>query len=160
VLVLDWKPPHLCARRMSQRLHRDPRAVSAVRLAQAAFEAGGRLGERLCFEDLDRIPEELGATQGLSARPDRFLTSCVWVQALMIGEALQQWDLPPKARARRALTLAVTHSGDSDTLGAIVGNLIGAQLGTAGLPEQMVCRLQNLPALKHLVMDLGRLTPH
>jgi ADP-ribosylglycohydrolase/protein-tyrosine phosphatase len=35
-----------------------------------------------------------------------------------------------------ALTLAVTHSGDSDSTGALTGNLLGADLGAAAIPAR------------------------
>ncbi|MEU6034914.1 ADP-ribosylglycohydrolase family protein [Actinomadura sp. NPDC047616] len=40
----------------------------------------------------------------------------------------------PEAVGRRGLLLAVNHSGDSDSTGAVCGNLLGARYGTAAFP--------------------------
>jgi ADP-ribosyl-[dinitrogen reductase] hydrolase len=39
---------------------------------------------------------------------------------------------------RSGLLLAVNHSGDSDSTGAITGNILGAQLGVEALPADLV----------------------
>jgi ADP-ribosylglycohydrolase len=41
-----------------------------------------------------------------------------------------------------ALRLAVTHGGDSDSTGSIAGNILGAMVGTAGLPTEWLARLE------------------
>lgn len=43
-------------------------------------------------------------------------------------------DANPAGIVRRALLLAVNHSGDSDSTGSVCGNLLGARYGAAGLP--------------------------
>ncbi|MGW4892302.1 ADP-ribosylglycohydrolase family protein [Kitasatospora sp. NPDC004240] len=45
-------------------------------------------------------------------------------------------------RIERALLLAVNHSGDSDSTGAVCGNLLGAQLGDGMLPAAWLDRLE------------------
>lgn len=66
-----------------------------------------------------------------------------WVaeEALAIGvySALAAPDL------MSALTLAVTHSGDSDSTGTIAGNILGAALGVEAVPTDL---LENLEARK------------
>ena len=49
----------------------------------------------------------------------------------------------------KALVTAVNHNGDSDSTGAIAGNILGAKLGLAGIPEKF---LQNLE-LKDLLIE-------
>lgn len=44
--------------------------------------------------------------------------------------------------AERAIRAAVTHSGDSDSTGAIAGNLLGAALGEAALPARWVATVE------------------
>ncbi|MFC1442661.1 ADP-ribosylglycohydrolase family protein [Streptacidiphilus sp. N1-10] len=46
------------------------------------------------------------------------------------------------ADLRRALTLSVTHSGDSDSTGAVCGNLLGAAHGLAALPEDWAVQVE------------------
>ncbi len=43
---------------------------------------------------------------------------------------------------RRGVLLAVNHFGDSDSTGAIAGNLLGALLGEAALPAEWVEQLE------------------
>jgi ADP-ribosylglycohydrolase len=43
---------------------------------------------------------------------------------------------------RRALTLSVTHSGDSDSTGAVCGNLLGATHGLAALPGDWAVQVE------------------
>ena len=51
----------------------------------------------------------------------------------------------------RALRLAVNHDGDSDSTGAIVGNILGALLGTEGISEQWLADLE----LKEMIEKMG-----
>jgi len=53
-------------------------------------------------------------------------------EALAISVACFLTDLEP----RQKLLLAVNHSGDSDSTGSILGNLIGANKGTQAIPLQ------------------------
>jgi ADP-ribosylglycohydrolase len=43
---------------------------------------------------------------------------------------------------RRALTLAVTHSGDSDSTGSVCGNLLGSAYGAAALPQDWLSEVE------------------
>lgn len=40
------------------------------------------------------------------------------------------------------VSLAVTHGGDSDSTGAIAGNIAGAMLGVGGLPADLACEVE------------------
>jgi ADP-ribosylglycohydrolase len=55
-----------------------------------------------------------------------------------------------------ALSLAVSHSGDSDSTGAICGNLLGALHGEAALPAALVARLEGLPTITRVADALAR----
>ncbi|WP_460308883.1 ADP-ribosylglycohydrolase family protein [Actinocorallia aurea] len=46
-----------------------------------------------------------------------------------------------------ALLLAVNHSGDSDSTGAITGNLLGLRHGTSALPEAWLSALEGRPTI-------------
>ncbi len=48
---------------------------------------------------------------------------------------------------RRALTLSVTHSGDSDSTGAVCGNLLGAAYGESSLPADWADQIEGRPTL-------------
>ena len=53
--------------------------------------------------------------------------------------------------AGNALRLAVNHDGDSDSTGAICGNIMGAHLGTEAFPRKWRKKLQ----LEHLISDIA-----
>ena len=56
----------------------------------------------------------------------------------------------------RALIAAVNHKGDSDSTGAIAGNLVGAQIGKSGLPAKYMTQLELLPLIEDVADDLWR----
>ncbi len=53
-----------------------------------------------------------------------------------------------------ALCLAVNHRGDSDSTGAICGNILGAYLGTKGIPEKWIKNIELAEVLVRLSDDL------
>jgi ADP-ribosylglycohydrolase len=57
---------------------------------------------------------------------------------------------------RRALLAAVNHSGDSDSTGAICGNLVGAALGDLALPWEWVAELEGRDLVAQVSDDLVR----
>jgi len=52
--------------------------------------------------------------------------------------------------------LAVNHSGDSDSTGAITGNLLGAQWGKHAIPEEFLADLELREVIEQLATDLAR----
>jgi len=52
-----------------------------------------------------------------------------------------------------AITLAVTHSGDSDSTGSICGNLLGAMHGTTALPSAWVDSVEGGDTIRRLAAD-------
>lgn len=56
-----------------------------------------------------------------------------------------------------AVTLAVNHSGDSDSTGAITGNIVGAIYGIDAIPEIWLAELELRDEIDHLAHDLHRL---
>ena len=50
-----------------------------------------------------------------------------------------------------ALTAAVNHKGDSDSTGAVTGNILGARLGLSGIPEKYVKNLE----LKDVILEVA-----
>ena len=51
----------------------------------------------------------------------------------------------------KALIAAVNHKGDSDSTGAITGNILGAKLGLSGIPEKYLKDLE----LKDLILEVA-----
>lgn len=78
-----------------------------------------------------------------------------WVaeEALAIGvyAALAR---PEPEQFRDALSLAVSHRGDSDSTGCICGNILGAHHGVKALPEYLLEPLEGRAAIEALADDL------
>lgn len=55
---------------------------------------------------------------------------------------------------RQGVILAVNHSGDSDSTGAICGNILGACLGRAGLPREWLAKLELEDVIAAVARDL------
>lgn len=51
----------------------------------------------------------------------------------------------------RALIASVNHSGDSDSTGAVTGNIVGAYVGLKGIPKKYLDHLE----LKKIIMDIA-----
>jgi len=56
----------------------------------------------------------------------------------------------------KALIAAVNHSGDSDSTGAVTGNLLGASLGIRGIPEKFLRDLELKDVILEVAEDLYR----
>lgn len=54
----------------------------------------------------------------------------------------------------RGVTLAVNHSGDSDSTGSITGNILGALCGQAALPFQWLVKLEIADVISQVGLDL------
>ena len=55
-----------------------------------------------------------------------------------------------------ALTAAVNHGGDSDSTGAITGNILGTRLGLSGIPQAYLADLELRDVITELADDLHR----
>jgi ADP-ribosylglycohydrolase len=62
---------------------------------------------------------------------------------------------PGPGEVRPALQLAVNHSGDSDSTGAICGNLLGAWHGETALPADWVTEVEGRGTILELADDLA-----
>jgi len=54
----------------------------------------------------------------------------------------------------RAVLLAINHGGDSDSTGAIAGNILGALLGASAIPPRWLDALELRPEIETLAADL------
>jgi ADP-ribosyl-[dinitrogen reductase] hydrolase len=61
---------------------------------------------------------------------------------------------------RRAVESAITLGGDSDSLAAIVGGLVGAHVGYSQLPQELVRRLGGFPHSPGWIQDLAERLSH
>lgn len=62
--------------------------------------------------------------------------------------------LKEKTDFRKALILSVNHDGDSDSTGAITGNILGAYLGLDAIPAEWVQRVEFADVIFQLADDL------
>ncbi len=93
-----------------------------------ALSAGLNASSDVSTVAIDRIPADLGYKNPFLAIP--VLAQVAY--SLAISD-----DIAPGNNMeafRKTLSIAVTHSGDSDSVGAIVGNLLGARWGRDALP--------------------------
>ena len=51
----------------------------------------------------------------------------------------------------KALIATVNHKGDSDSTGAVTGNILGASLGLKGIPEKYMTKLE----LKDVILEIA-----
>ncbi|MCZ7562321.1 MAG: ADP-ribosylglycohydrolase family protein [Burkholderiaceae bacterium] len=58
-----------------------------------------------------------------------------------------------------AIVPAVNHSGDSDSTGAITGNLLGAAMGVEAIPERWLAPLELREAIGDMADDLATARP-
>ena len=54
----------------------------------------------------------------------------------------------------RALIAAVNHKGDSDSTGAVAGNIVGARVGLSGIPAKYTEKLELLDVITRVADDL------
>ncbi|MDA8442481.1 MAG: ADP-ribosylglycohydrolase family protein [Peptococcaceae bacterium] len=76
-----------------------------------------------------------------------------WVGEEAIAIALY-CALKYKTDFNKALCAAVNHDGDSDSTGAITGNILGAYLGLAGIPAEWVSEVEMQDILIQVADDL------
>ena len=56
----------------------------------------------------------------------------------------------------KAIIAAVNHSGDSDSTGAVTGNILGAHLGLKAIPHKFLCDLELRDTILEIADDLFR----
>ena len=54
-----------------------------------------------------------------------------------------------------ALRISVNHSGDSDSTGAVTGNIVGAYLGKDAIPDDWLSKLQLAKEIEQMAIDLN-----
>lgn len=59
-----------------------------------------------------------------------------------------------KGNFKKALCAAVNHDGDSDTTGAITGNILGAYLGIDGIPGEWIAKVELADVIMQIADDL------
>ncbi len=102
------------------------------------------------FTTIDDLPKSLGYKNPFLAVP-------VWAQTIYV---LARYEAAQKTTAQKApltesfknaLRLAANHSGDSDSVASIVGQVLGAAHGSQTLPTDWLDTLQQRPELETLI---------
>lgn len=122
--------------RMTARLTVEPQHEATLAACSYGWQAGAGTPS---LEAIDAVPRALGYKNA-------FLASPVMGQVAFALSASHHHGLSFK----ETLTLAVSHSGDSDSVGAIVGNVLGAACSEQGLPRDWVKQTQLSPQLEAL----------
>ncbi|MFJ1753170.1 ADP-ribosylglycohydrolase family protein [Kitasatospora sp. NPDC088134] len=122
-----------------------PAAVDAV-LAQVEAEPSGEETAAA----LRRAVRVAGEGPGSAAGVER--VGLGWIAEECLAVAVYAALAAPDART--ALVLSVNHSGDSDSTGAVCGNLVGALYGAAGLPADWCALVEGREVLLRVADDL------
>jgi ADP-ribosyl-[dinitrogen reductase] hydrolase len=143
------------ARKVSALTHVDPIAGDACALWCLAIDHAVRYGERDVRVGLPYVDAAFWAPlldEAETVAPSHYADSNGWVVAALLGawSAIVGTDgLVPGLHA------AVGGGGDTDTVAAIAGQLLGARYGAAAVPGRYRRRLHGWPGLR--VRDLHRL---
>ncbi|MCB9740459.1 MAG: ADP-ribosylglycohydrolase family protein [Deltaproteobacteria bacterium] len=109
------------------------RVRNAGETAQAlagAIAAARAVSERPTTERPVRIPADLGA--GWVAEE----ALAIGLYCALLGERWVEQGAPAAEAFEDAVSLAVSHGGDSDSTGSIAGQLLGARFGVAAIPAR------------------------
>lgn len=153
---LGYLPAAMLARLVHTLSHRED-----VSLAEAAEEA--RRAVARLFPEAEHLPDFLARMDAAAdlARGDTGDLAAIhqlgagWVGDEALAIALY-CALRYPGDFRRALTAAVNHSGDSDSTGAITGNILGAALGLSAIPGDFLADLELREVITRMADDLFR----
>jgi ADP-ribosylglycohydrolase/protein-tyrosine phosphatase len=115
--------------------------LRATPLPRALDEAVARLPRGA---DADETRDAIAAARAAARQPfsvralERLGAGWTGEEAL----AISLYAVLTAAAPEDAIVHAVTHGGDSDSTGAIAGNILGAMLGTAWLPDRWAAKLE------------------
>ena len=108
------------------------------------------------FSILNCVPSAAGNNSDLEAI-EQIGEGCVAEETLAIAVYCALRHKDDFAAGIRA---AVNHSGDSDSTGAIAGNILGTHLGYSKIPHEFIDDLELLDVLSMLAADLNDITFH
>ena len=151
--------------------HRDPRAEIAARAVAetAAWMAERREDVFMLIESLEALsplPEWVSLVEKLSQSLSSMQSTSGFASSIgaihgVSGYAFQSVPVAVYAAIRHresfetALKEAITCGGDSDTVGAITGALVGARIGVEGVPESWRSGLAEWPRSLSFMLKLA-----
>lgn len=80
-----------------------------------------------------------------------------WIAEECLAIAVYGALVAERVGVRRALLLSVNHSGDSDSTGAVCGNLLGAVHGLTALPQEWTAGVEGRETILRVADDLVEL---
>jgi len=141
-------------------------SAGALAMMIAAVGTGASFADAAkdALPTLDARPggrETAAALRGAIALAERGTATAEDVERLgggWVGEealAIAVYCVLAEPDPRACLLLAVNHSGDSDSTGAITGNLLGAHHGTAAVPHDWLDDLEARDVIERVAADLA-----
>src|SRR5207249_1326582 len=101
-------------------------------------------------------PEELTAQLGEGWVAEEALA--VGLYAVLATAAAAETPLDPTAHFRQAVAVALNHSGDSDSVASIAGNILGAFHGEGALPSDWLEALEAPDVIRGMAQRLIAVT--
>ncbi len=129
--------------------------MSGATLVQGIESACGILKQHPhCRETMDRIEAAVEAADRSRPSPETIEgLGAGWIAEEALGISLY-CALVAEGDFKNGVRLAVNHSGDSDSTGAITGNILGALYGEAVIPEPWVRGLELTDVIGEVAEDL------
>ena len=145
---LGWMPAGVFAHIVSL-LARDEAATQALNTLPEAFPNAHYLGQlqELLRYTLRLADSDIPDLEAIHALGEGWVAE----EALAIGLLC---SLRHEDDFAGAITSAVNHGGDSDSTGAIAGNIVGAHLGLAGIPQRYLEHLELRDTISKIADDL------
>jgi len=144
---------YLAAGFLAAMIHALAGGAGIKEAALAAREIlAGRDGSQETLSAVDRAMQLAEAGRPAADKVARLGRGWVAEEALAIAlySALSHPD-----DMKKALCLAVNHDGDSDSTGAITGNILGAYLGEDGLPAGWADQVELADVIRQIADDLA-----
>lgn len=143
---------YLAAGHLAAIIHK---VVSGIRIGSAINETRDLLKARPHHEECLRaveLAENLSKTSTPSPEVIEKMGSG-WTAEEALGISLY-CAMVAEGDFSRGVLLAVNHSGDSDSTGAITGNILGAQLGKSAIPDHWLKQLELRELIEEVSYDL------
>ena len=147
---------------MASRLYHGASMIEALDIAyERLIHENADSDARYYFEEgmhaaRDDKAFDMKTMDGLVANlKDKFLAGPVLAQVIYVLSSIKE-PLGNPEKIKDVLRLAVTHCGDTDSVGAIVGALVGAKYGYKALPQDWTDKIISKDALIAIGQDLAR----
>ena len=125
--------------------------VSAVERATSMFPVGSRMPYDIYKRAIDLVDDQPSVDK-LQSLGEGWLAEEALAISIYCGMLCSKQIL----NVSDALSLAINHNGDSDSTGAITGNIIGIEQGSSSIPKEFLDPNSEVGELMPLIADYGR----